>query len=47
MGTPKQQDKIFTEEQPLMDKSLRKNIFLFFACAHLENLKILRFFFLA
>jgi hypothetical protein len=43
MGTPKQQDEIFTEDHPFMDKPLIKNIFLLFACAHLENLKIWRF----
>jgi hypothetical protein len=43
MGTPKQQGEIFTEEQPFMNKSLIKNTFLLFSCAHLENLKIQRF----
>jgi hypothetical protein len=31
MGTPKQQDKIFTEKQPFMDKSFLE---IYFCCLH-------------
>jgi hypothetical protein len=40
MGTPKQQDEIFTEEHPFMDKPLIK---ISFCCLHVPTLKIEKF----